>query len=96
MPDHPTYGLGAAAIRTWLEKHDLPAARLAERIPVSKASMSDWLNAGWIEGGSLPDAYNRKRIEAVTDGEVSEDLFAQDDARRRASRAPASPAPEAP
>ncbi len=98
--ENPTHGLGAAALRAWLDKNDLPAYRLAERIPVSKASMSDWLRAGWVDGGSLPDAYHRKRLEAETGGEVAEHLFAADDERRRAQKrgsdAPAVVTPEAP
>lgn len=82
--EHPTHGLGAAALRAWLEKTGIPAYRLAERIPVSAASMSSWLHAGWLEGGNLPAAHHRKRIEIVTDGEVKEHLFAEDDERRRA------------
>lgn len=87
---NPQFGLVAAALRAWLAAAqkadpDLTAAKVAKGLEVSAASFSEWINAGWLEGGSLPKALYRPAILKLAGGFVTAAMFEEDD-RRRAER----------
>jgi transposase len=93
----PTLGLGAAALVAWLDEEKKTATWLAEQIDVSKATVHDWLHAGWFKGGAVPRQRYRVRIQALTKGKVAAGLFEKDDERRfEKSRESDPPTPEAP
>lgn len=84
---NPQFGLVAAALRAWLDTAKasdptLTAAKVAEQLKVSAAAFSEWINAGWNEGGSLPRALYRPAILALTGGAVTAAMFEEDDRRR--------------
>lgn len=83
---HPEFGHGAAALRAHLFKHDRTITNLARAVGAAKSSVHAWLNAGWLSGGGLPDAFHRRRVEIATDGEAPAYLFDLDDVRRREHR----------
>lgn len=95
--NQPVFGLGAAAVATWLQKRrddGLPgtAAWLAGQIGVTPSSVHEWLSAGWLSGGSVPKSLARKRLAALAGNPDIERLFDQDDERRDlAKRSKASP-----
>jgi transcriptional regulator with XRE-family HTH domain len=83
----PERGLGAAALYAWRTKHGLTATAAAAKIGVSRVSYSAWEDAGWFDGGYVPEAYHRTRIQVATENAVPVGLFEQDDTRRRTARA---------
>lgn len=87
MPPPPQLGLGAAALANWARKQrekdpEKTGAAIAALVGVSNATYSDWINAGWLDGGNVPRTPHRRKIEEITQGAVSASLFDQDELRR--------------